>query len=1696
MEASNIEQLMHKVLNKLQLFVTGFTDKNKLKIGNRLDAMLQEKAKEAGVPLVLKKPINWIRIALTSLGATATLAAVIALVLFVPGPWTRLFARPIIVSMDLVNVDFSFNGLAADKPQLKITSPKAIRGVQFVKANLKVTPSVPLDVVLSADKTTILVTPKEALKKGVSYTMTIKPGVLFDDGSYLVNEQAWVIPTKAIFDVVSLSPRDGAEAPKNATFEIAFTTDEFDLDAVTKNVSIFPAVDGKYEKIASRVVFMPSKNLQPGGAYTFTVSKAVTNKAGEAIPNDYSVTFRIKTDTVNEEEVVPGIIVDQQFVNVSSGQSLVSFYTYKIDKVNATAYQLSWDEAKTFIEGFIRQGVLNPEPALKGKKSSASKTITGSGSEYSDQFMYEYSLSGLKNGLYVVKLVNAKNSKMIQYIIAAKGDLGVYATTRLQNSDVDVWSFDYTTLLPAKDVSINVAGCTETGCTSVTEKTPDSGYVQIKTSSVVTYVLASKGDSVAFLFPGLGYGSYNGFGGSSLIDRSFYSKVIVSKPAYTPGSLLKYSVILRQKVGDEYKKIPQGTSFTVALCPYWDGIDQATAMGTTSRCVDQKEIQISDASTIDGMFKLWDRREDLVLFVWKNANGKRTLITSESISVAEMDKNQVQVTLQSNKSRYVGKEVMEFTGRVTNYVGAGIEGKEVKIGGGLYDQASLNDSIQLEAVTAKTDAQGNYHIAIPLPVDQMKSFTSLGVIELAVQDGDNTVAAANSEISWDRGDTVQITSTLDGITVPMFVGTGKTPSVTVKVLSLPEKTPIKQRKQTVTLSREYSVEVKGEPYYNEETKKMETPITYESQSEEILKQDVTTNDSGEVTIKVPTTKEGTYTVLITDSSGAWTVQEKHELFYVASMNTVDDLSAANEWVNNVWFEKDMVNVGDKATLFIDSSFRKTTQQLVLMIKTNEVVTWQYIPQDVNNIDIPITKQMTGGMQACILHPMKGYLPQETGAPKFVGNGLNFICAYLGVENKDQKLTVSAEPNESTVKPGQTSATKVKLVDQAGKGVKGVVGVSVVDKALYDTVYGADLTRQIYLDLYKDFFETTTNYSDQGIMSTDIRELLMAYGGRGGGGDGTSGSYRKDFDDNTSWQTNLETNSNGEVLVQIPYNDAITTWVVTVWAVTDDFKVGSTTTEVVAKKDVFLDIDKPKTLREGDEWKSYIRVTNDTTKPFSGTVEVSCDGCLASTVTYSVAIKAGETSEHIITAKTTKTGTLKMKAKVSQNGVQVDGMEIPIQSRPVGFEIPFSKIVKIQKGADEVSFTIPKEGLPTQSSASIIVSQLPIVLSDVLNVDPLYATTPVLSGALATLGTIAEKDLYDSTYLTKDAVFQRAKLYVSELLDRESGNGAFSFDTYTGIDFESSIMAAYALGVANNGFGSALEIDAKTISTVADYLRGEILSNKMTLVLKTKAAYSLAILNKQDAAPLVVALLKNVDRTKLTVEERAYLALALEQVGATADAGKLVTDQEANLSVVGTGTSYINGENRQLLTSAHAYLITKLGLSTGNKPKLEALQNWVLNSCVTCLSGYDQSVVGRLLTGSLLQEEEGSAKKENIELSVNGKSVTKLAYDGARIQVDLPESTFINGENVIKLASDTGKPLFVTLQALVYQTTPVDTATDAANLSISVEGVGSERSIEAGNVGYYKVVVTAKKDMPYSQLSIIYAIGLCSRVLAI
>ncbi len=189
---------------------------------------------------------------------------------------------------------------------------------------------------------------------------------------------------------------------------------------------------------------------------------------------------------------------------------------------------------------------------------------------------------------------------------------------------------------------------------------------------------------------------------------------------------------------------------------------------------------------------------------------------------------------------------------------------------------------------------------------------------------------------------------------------------------------------------------------------------------------------------------------------------------------------------------------------------------------------------------------------------------------------------INVDTGAKELTLEVESSAERTVPGSTVAYTMTVTDLAGEPVADTeVSVALVDRAVLSLAFQTDqdLVDVFYYQRPLGILTSALLTINRDRMSAQLSEGAK---GGGGGGDGAGLDVRSEFPDVAYWRADLVTDADGVITFSVDLPDNLTTWRLVAKAVTQDTKVGNTTYDVVATKDLQVRPLLPRFFTAGDQ----------------------------------------------------------------------------------------------------------------------------------------------------------------------------------------------------------------------------------------------------------------------------------------------------------------------------------------------------------------------------------------------------------------------------------------------------------------------------------------------------------------------------------
>lgn len=1675
----------NKYFEALRKFVHSRMTKSRSEkqLGSRLDALLYEKAKEQNVKLPRKGIPTPFKIAglATSFFATAIFVGIAVWVvrpdLYLP--FIRFIARPEVAQVELQGVVFTPKGVSASTKEFTLNLPKEI-DPKFAQALVKITPAVKYSVTVSSNQKQIIIKP-ETLAEGTNYTLELKSGLVFKDGSYLASPQSWVIPIEQPFAITGLSPADGSTAPYSAVIEVSINKDNFSLDDFKKLFSISPSVDGRFEKKPGKVVFIPNKQFQPGSSYKVTVAPGLKTDTNDVMKDGANSSFSISDQAKKDDGTYgyyqgPKLSFFNKIYNVSQNQD-GALNTENISKFSVTFYQITSDKVQGIMEQIATKNAVNWEQFIKdGKKS---QFLSVNAQDYQTFISY----NSLASGIYILKAASADN-QYTAYQLAFKSAHGAYVLPDTAASKVHVWTSDYAKLAPIGGIDISYISCSATQCSQPTtgDKTSDSGYGSINAKVQDGYVLTKRGDETTFTPVGAMFNNWIGFaeythalGGNGLTVQTQ-----LSKPYYRPGETIRFNLLVRDRDGSNFIVPAEKSKYHVAVCTE---AYSTNGFASKQQCIRDIPVTLDSNGQFAGEFPATTNRGALFLEFFDDRAIVDTFISQQDVSVLEFEKPRFVIEGKLSKDTYSLGDTIIFSGRVTDYAGSGIANRKINASFAIDPKVIENgaktanietvesangDSKYFDLKTTTNDS-GDFSISVVATKENLPSFINTVRAYAGFDDGDySTYTSATTVVTTGTG--YSIYATQKGLETTNGA-MGLTATINIKGMSVYDFNALKNKKVNIVVTRRWSekTEMPGVTVYNEITKQTEKKYEYVSKSEDVVNlKNVTLSDAGQYSVDIKQVKDGYYTATVEAIGEQWSAQKAVLYGTSESYNTTANV------IDFVRFGANSAKVGETVPIQVQDDITAPGKQVLLAIMTNTLVKWEYVDLYNKQLEIPITQNMVGGVQVCLATSIRSAI-ESGGKLKDSGSGISSACASLAVEAPTQKLNVKVTADKQSYKPGDTFNANVEVTDSNGAPAQATVGITAVDQALQGMAENPEFwTEDLYASIYKQIRQDIIYPKE----STSYYTLTIRGGDPGGRGAGDGGEQhtRTNFNDNPFWKTKVETDSNGKASISFTIPDSITSWILKSWAANTSTKVGTSYTKFTSLKDTYAIIDEPQFLRVGDKWNGGVTVVNTTANNFSGKLAVSCDGCLDTPYSAIINVPARSSRKYTVPF-TIKTLSPKIRADVTFGSLTVDSVEIKPNVRSIDFSTIRGAILKLD-GTKSFTFDAGKI-VQDRSSVDINLSKFPVSVQDALLSDPVSSSSENISGAvLAGLYLLQNKDKVDVA-INESEIKQSIRFQLQTLASRQKESGGFGWYDYDAADPVVTGHVAYVFGKAAAFSNEWADVITPAITSKLElYIQSTILESTTTTSDRIQLFYGGSEFMKDKITPYIIAFYTDAKRPTLTNDDKVFLAHALNVIASKTFAAQLVNELNDTRQKVGTDQAFGSFNKQLYATAVLAALNNDLKESVKDVKALGEYQNWLLASTSASRVSFGDYAALTETVDSFDVSYFGSFADAEVIIKSNGKQVGIAKYKQGEINsFSIKGSDLKEGNNAIEFTVNGSKILFASIQTNIITNSNVTEKAGDISIKREIQNVTKPgKAISVGDIGVVKLTLTSTKDL--------------------
>ena len=213
-------------------------------------------------------------------------------------------------------------------------------------------------------------------------------------------------------------------------------------------------------------------------------------------------------------------------------------------------------------------------------------------------------------------------------------------------------------------------------------------------------------------------------------------------------------------------------------------------------------------------------------------------------------------------------------------------------------------------------------------------------------------------------------------------------------------------------------------------------------------------------------------------------------------------------------------------------------------------------------------------------------------------------AELQVQDKSQQLQVTVQADKASYKIRDKAKITIRATLPDGKpAANAEVALAAVDKALLE------LSPNRSWDLREALWQRRGWGVDTATAQMEVvgRRHYGRKAAAPGGGGGTGAPTRELLDTLLLWNPKVQLDAQGQAVVEVPLNDALTSF--SIVAVADDGvqRFGTGSTDIRTTQDLQLISGLPPVVREGDQFRAMVTVRNSTAQPMQVQLQPQASG---------------------------------------------------------------------------------------------------------------------------------------------------------------------------------------------------------------------------------------------------------------------------------------------------------------------------------------------------------------------------------------------------------------------------------------------------------------------------------------------------------
>ncbi len=1118
------------------------------------------------------------------------------------------------------------------------------------------------------------------------------------------------------------------------------------------------------------------------------------------------------------------------------------------------------------------------------------------------------------------------------------------------------------------------------------------------------------------------------------------------RPVYRPAQKVYYRGIARQVLPDGTFKLI--TNDTVQ-------IEVNDARGTT---IKRDTLPLSDFGTFSGELMLGDEPPLGSYAIRTNINGSEGYF---SFQVQEYKKPEYEVTVTADKAQYTRGDKLTATVKADYYFGSPVAEGEVEYRiyrarywrpwwyrtewAYLYDEKMMLPQYGMEMIhngSGTLNDDGTF--TIDYTTDGKATEDYIYQVQATVVDASRRAISGSAGVKVTRGEFFITTRTDKYLYKP-----NDEIALTVQINTFDGDKPVATGFKARVLRTWWEPRKRGG--------------SSDRREETIWTGSGSTGSDGSGVIRIPAGKSGYYNLEVEAADSRGTTITETSYIYVAE----EGYAWYNDGSSDIQIipDKDLYKPGETMSALV-----VMPAENIDVLVTGEGPTIYGAQVERLNGRSAIVRMKIEERQAPVFYLAVSSIAND----QFYSHQQRITVAPVG-----KRLRIEVKTDKPQYKPGETGTVTLRARNEQGEPAAMTdIALGIVDEAIYAIrpESAPDIQKFFYGDrgnqvstntslyfrfstrsVFKSVALSEASSDSMGILGGRVAESAPMMAKRNGGGDGESEAYvqptlRKDFQDLMFWTPSVRTDASGRATLTVKFPDNLTTWRITARGVTQGTAVGQATAEVIARKELLARMETPRFITSGDRLMIATTIHNYLATEKRTKVEFLVEGVVAKERERTVMIPAnGETRiDWEITAPKAGEAKLTVRALTDEES---DAMELKVPVLPLGIKQAVAGIADLDDRTPNgtINLLLPPNADPTTGELTLSLSPSPAssllgALDDLIGYPygcveqtmSRFLPTVVVADALKKLD--VPFDAKKREELPKMVAKGLNRLY--ELQHSDGGWGWWENDK------TNAFMTAYVIYGMAIAAESGYDVESRRLERGNESLQQMIASNDSPddkTIDPTTRAWMLYVAAMQSGTEgdLKNRIEKLARRNDLNNYARALLALAATHQGATAVAGKMVSQLEKNVTQTQTGafwkgtTWHYNWQDDQVETTA--WVLKAMLQLRGETDLTRKATRWLLTQKQGSSWGNTrQTAMVVFALADHLKSTNQLDPDMTITAQVNGKQVasqriTKGDLFKEEIKITVPASGLNKGENRVEITRSGRGTLYATARLSYYAT---------------------------------------------------------------